>query len=173
MLRAVAGNSGGSAQLKSLGATVTGITNSEQIVMQTQLAPGQWQTNGVIRIWLTTTKSGITDSGNITVRVGTAGTTADTAITGLSAFELMAASGLAGSAIFDIKLVSATSALKVGVNNVNNHAYQSGSGSTAAPAATAITDATANALWVSVSLASSGATNTVGATTGQIELISP
>lgn len=163
----------GTAALKTLGAATANITNTETIVMQTQIPAGSWQTNDAIRVWLTATKSGATDSGNLSVRIGTAGTTADTAITGLSAFGLMAASGATGAGIFDIKLLGATSAQKVGGNNVNTHAYQNASGSTAGAAATTITDATANALYISVTMASSGATNTVQMLSGQIQLITP
>jgi hypothetical protein len=161
----------GEATLKQLGNAVSGIANSENIVLQTLLPAGSWQTNDVIRIKnLSVSKSGTTDTGNLTVRVGTAGTTADTAITGISALTAVIAANQSFGAVYDIKLVSATSALKLGGNTVAPFA---GGSTAAAAAATAITDASANALYVSVGLASSGATNTVGIQSGQIALVTP
>lgn len=162
----------GQAQLASLGATVTGITNSETIVLQTLIPAGAWQTNDSIRIWVTASKSGTTNTANLSVRVGTAGTTADTAITGLSAFSLITAANILAGAIYDVKLVSATSAQKVGNNASAASAYQ-GATTAGAAAATVITDASANALYVTVTLASSGATDTVSIQSGQIQLITP
>jgi hypothetical protein len=152
--------------MKSLGPAVSGVANSETIVLQSSFPINTLQANDTIRIWLTGTKSGATDNYNVTVRIGTAGTTADTAVTGLSSFALMSASGRSGGGIFDIKVVSSTSVLKVGNNGTGNAAYLVGS--TAAPAATTITDASANALFVSLSIASSSTTDTVAITSGQI-----
>lgn len=163
----------GEATLKALGNPIAGIANTETIILQTLIPAAAWQTNDTIRVWLTTTKSGTTDIGNLTVRVGTAGTTADTAITGLSAFALMGATAVSGGGIFDIKLLSATSAQKLGSNSGNTHTYQNSSGTAAVAAATTITDASANALWVSVGLASAGATNTVSVLSSQIQLVTP
>lgn len=163
----------GEAQLATLSAAVTGITNSETIVLQTLIPAGAWQTNDSILVWLATTKSGTTDTGNLSIRVGTAGTTADTAITGYSAFSIMATGSQSGAGLYEIKLASATSALKVGNAAAATHAYQSSGSSTAAVVATTITDASANALYVSIGLASSGATNTLTAQSGRIQLITP
>lgn len=162
----------GQAQLASLGAAVTGIANSETIVLQTLIPAGAWQTNDTIRLWLTTTKTGTTDTGLLTVRIGTAGTTSDTAITGLSGFIFMpSAAILASGGIVDIKLNSATSAQKIGNNTTQNGSYVGGSGAVAA--ATTITDASANALYVSVAVYSGGTTNTMSIQSGQIQLITP
>ncbi len=163
----------GQAQLAALGAAVTGIANSETIVLQALIPAGVWQTSDSVRIWATINKSGTTDTGLLTVRIGTTGTTSDTAITGLSSFLLFSAANLSGGSTFDIRLNSATSAQKVG-SNLNGSASYSTPNSAAAPAAaTTITDASANALYVSLSLASGGATNTLSITSGQIQLITP
>lgn len=163
----------GQAKLASLGAAVSGITNSETIVLQSLIPAGAWQDNDVIRVWISTTKSGTTDSLNLTIRVGTAGTTADTALTGFNAFALMGTAALSGGSILEFKLVSATSALKTGSAGANTGSFNSSSNGTSAGAATTITDASANALYVSVSLASSGASNTVAVQTCQIEMLTP
>lgn len=164
----------GSVSLKGLGGASASIGSAETIVMQTQLPIGAWQTNDVLRLWTTTTKSGATDIGRLIVRVGTAGTTADTAITGLtSAFSYMTAAAISGGGIFDIKLFSATSAMRIGDNASAQHSYQSTAATTAGAAATTITDASANALWVSVSLQSAGATDTLVMQDSRLQLITP
>lgn len=163
----------GQAALKCLAAPTGNISNSETNVIQTVLPVGSWQTNDTLRIWLAGSKSGTTDAGNVTVRIGTTGTTADAAITGLAAFALMGPTGLTASAIFDIKLISSNSAQKLGTNTANTHGYQQGSGATAAAAATAIADASTNALYVSVNVASGGSTNTVAVQSAHVQLITP
>jgi hypothetical protein len=163
----------GSAVLKGLGAPVTGIANSETNVLQTLLPAGSWQTNDTLRLWIAPTKSGTTDTCNLTVRIGTAGTTGDTAITGLSAYVTLVAGTVGGGSIYDIKLISATSAQRMGTTATGISGYNGGSGSGSLIAATTITDASANALYISINLASSGATNTVGVNAAQIQLITP
>jgi hypothetical protein len=159
----------GTANLKTLGAAVSGIANTEQIVLQALLPINFWQTNDNLRLWLATTKSGATDSMNLNVRVGTAGTTADTAVMTVSA---MGATNLSSGLQFDFRLVSATSLQRVGQIASSTGSYV-GASNTAAPAAVTISDASANALYVSVGIASSGATNTVAAQSGQIQIITP
>lgn len=158
----------GTANLKTLGAAVSGIANTEQIVLQTLMPVNFWQANDTLRIWLTATKSGATDSTNISVRVGTAGTTADTSLVTLG---FMSAAAITGGFILDFKLASATSAQRVG--SMGTQSAYGGGASSGIASAVAISDASANALYVSVGLASSGATNTVGAQSGQIQLITP
>lgn len=160
----------GMASLKTLGTAQTGIANSETIALQTLIPAGALQAGDIVRGRLSLTKTGTTDTGTVTVRVGTAGTTGDTAITGLSAFVALAATGVSAGFEFEVRLVSATSAQRLGSTGANLTAY-AGSSSVAASAATVITDASANALYVSVGLASSGATNTVGLQAGLIQLI--
>lgn len=162
----------GQAQLASLGAAVTGITNSETIVLQTLIPAAAWQTNDTIRVWLHGSKSGTTDTYSIWVRVGTAGTTADTAITGLSGYQFMPAAGVTGGGIYDVKLASATSAQKIGGSLTAVMSYYTNQLG-ALSAATVISDASTNPVYVSLSVASSGATNTVAVQSAQIQLITP
>ena len=161
----------GQAMLASLGASVSGVTNSETIVLQTLIPAGAWQTNDTIRLFFTGGKSGTTDTYLITVRVGTAGTTADTAITGLSGFTGMIAANFSAGWIFDIKLNSATSAQRLGSSGAQSGSFTSSAAAVAS--ATTITDASANALYVSLSIYSGGATNTVSINNGSILLITP
>lgn len=159
----------GTANLATLGAAVSGIANTETIVLQSLLPANFWRNNDNIRLWLATTKNGATDNMNLNVRVGTAGTTADTAVLSLGT---MGATILTSGVQFDFKLASATTVQRVGQIASTVGAYSGGSTS-AAPAAVTISDASANALYVSIGISSSGATNTVGAQSGQIQLITP
>lgn len=160
----------GEANIATVVSSETGITNTERIFMQALLPAGSWQLNDSIRIHETHAKSGTSDSGNLFVRVGTLGTTGDTAI--FSGTTFMATTGRTGGGIFEFKLVSATSVQRVGAAQVSSsHAYLSPSNASPAPAAVAITDSSLNALWISVSLQSSGTTDTLTAYTGQIQLI--
>lgn len=166
------GNASGVTRLKSLGTPPAAIANTDTPVMQTQLAAGQWQTNGLIRVRMTLSKSGAVDTANLTIRVGTTGTAADTAITGFSALAALSATGRTGGYEFDLALVSATSVQKVGVMGTNASGY--GAATTSAlVAATAISSAATNPLFVTVILASSGATDTVTVHTGSISLVEP
>jgi hypothetical protein len=173
MLRAVASQTSGVTQLKTLGASVSAINNTETVVMQALLAPGQWQTNGYLRIELTGGKSGTTDTFRLNVRIGTAGTTGDTAITGLSDLTIINAAGQYGGWVFDIKLNSATSAQKMGVTTAVTTTYSSASLAAANVAATTISSAATNALYVTVTANSSSTTDTVSVTSGRILLIAP
>jgi hypothetical protein len=162
----------GEAALKTLGAATAAINNVETIVLQTLLPAGTWQQYDTIRVRLAMTKSGTTDTGQVTVRVGSAGTTADTAILGLSGFVVLTAAGRSTGVEFDVKLLTATSAQKMG-NNVAGSSSYGGTGATAAANATTITDASANALYVSVGIASSSTNDTVAMQSGVIQLATP
>lgn len=163
---------GGSVTLKSLGNQVTGVANSETIVLQALIPAGAWQTNDTVRIWYTMTKSGSTNTGGVTVRVGTAGTTSDTAVMALPA--QMSAAQLNGGEIQDLKLISATTVQRIGGISAGNAGSFLGMFSgVAMPAAVTISDASANALFVTVTIQSSGVTDTVGMQSGQIQLITP
>lgn len=152
----------GQAMLASLGATVTGITNTETIFLQTLIPAGAWQTNDLIRVIFSALKSGTTDTGVFTVRVGTNGTTADTSV--FASTALSAASRTYGLTK-DIKLTAATSSQDIPV--------YLGASSSALVAAVAISSASANALYVSLSWTSGGTTDTISALTGTIQLITP
>jgi hypothetical protein len=156
---------GGRQVIAMLGAAVGSIANSETVVMQTAAAlpAGSWQTNDVLRLSFTVNKSGTTDALTGNVRIGTAGTTGDTAV--VSATTILAAANRSGTFQFDIKLVSATSAQRVGV------ATTAQVSATAEVAAVTISSAATAALFVSFTILSSSTNDTVGITSGQIELI--
>lgn len=152
----------GQAMLASLGATVTGITNTETIFLQTLIPAGAWQTNDLIRVIFSASKSGTTDTGVLTVRVGTNGTTADTSV--FSSTAMSSAARTCGT-VKDLKLTSATNSQEI--------PFYLGGSSSALPAAVAISSASANALYVSLSWASGGTTDTISALTGSIQIITP
>lgn len=150
----------GTANLKVMGAAVSSIANTETNLLQIQLPANALQTQDTFRVWLSLNKSGATtDTCNVTFRVGTAGTTGDTAV--LNAVAVTAASNRSSGLIYDFKLNSATTITRIGVAGVANGSY-SGNGSGAANSAVTISDASTNALYFTCAIASSGTTETVG-----------
>lgn len=158
--------------LAKLPAAVAGITNSEQIVLQA-LVPNAnvLRAGDEIRIEYELEKSGTTDTGQVIVRIGTAGTTGDTQITGTGG-ATMAAANQAQGATYSMKMQSATSIKKSGPGTGPQGSLQGGF-TNAAAAATTITSAASNALYVNVSMASGGATNTLTAHDVTIDLVVP
>lgn len=159
----------GAAALKTLGAAVTGIANTETIVLQALLPAGSWQVNDTIRVWVAINKSGTTDTLIGVCRIGTAGTTADTAV--LGGITLLSAANQSGGFIFDFKLASATSAQVVGSTGAIPAYF--GGVNAASSAAVVISDTSVNPVYVSASIRSSSTTNTVGIQSGQIQLVTP
>jgi hypothetical protein len=72
----------------------------------------------------------------------------------------------------DIKLISATSAQKLGAQ-ANSAGSLAVAATIAGAAATVITDASANPLYISIGLAAGGATDTLTAQSAAIQLITP
>lgn len=157
----------GTCTLATLDSATGNITNTESIVLQCLMPAGLWQTGDRLRIYAGLTKSGTTDTGNIFVHCGTAGTTGDT--------NVVATNGIISTArqqgvTFDVRLESATSALMMA--STRQPIGYAGGSVTAYDAAVAISSASANALYVSVGIKSTGATDTVQAADVQIQLIS-
>lgn len=157
----------GTATLATLDTTSANIPNSEAVVFQYQLPAGLWQVPDKLRLYLTFTKSGTTDSLTYRVRIGTAGTTADTQVQGGT---IIGAAGTEASVIHDIRLQSATSAMVL-PNNVASFGYNGVAGVAGSPSPTAISSATTNALYVNATIVSTGASNTVNLVSGQLDLI--
>ncbi len=158
----------GSAILQTLGGTVTGIVNSETLVFQTLLPINVWQINDNIRLWYTPTKSGTTDTSALRIRIGTAGTTADTQVVSTT---VLAAASLTGGGIIDLKLTpDAVTVVRVGApSGVTSYVN-----SASAPfTPVTITSAASNALYVSVFLLSSSTNDTVGMQSGQLQFVTP
>lgn len=157
----------GTAVLASMGAPVAGIDTTETILFQALIPAGAWQTNDTIRVFFQGEKSGGTDAGQMRLRVGTAGTTADTQV---AQINHMGTTSVTHGGIYDVKLLSATSAQRIGAGTTTGYA---GGTTGAATGAATITSAAANALYFTVSIFSGGATNTVSASAGQIVLVTP
>lgn len=130
---------------------------AETIVAQYRFPAGFLKQYDRIRIYCTFSKSGATDTGTITFRMGTAGTTADTSVFGGTAFN--AASRTLGS-IHDFKVASATSLQHAGSGGAAplNGSYIGVNG-TAYPAAVAISNVS-NSLYLSVTI-TPGATDDI------------
>jgi hypothetical protein len=159
----------GRTQLVALTNAHASIANSETIVLQTLLPANSWKVGDVLRVTMEMEKSGSTDSGLLWLRVGTAGTTSDTGVQ--VSVTYMAATVRSWQGFVDLKLLTSTSARKLGASSTSTGA---GSGGTANPlTGVTITDASANALYVTISLASSSTADTVSMQHAAIELLTP
>lgn len=157
--------------LKTLAATVSGLTNTEAISLQALIPAGLLQTPDMLRVRFASGKSGTTDTGNVTIRMGTAGTTSDTAITGISNQSLIQAGNQCVGVEYELKVVSATSVVRCGyAGNLSGTTGQSAGSFTAA---TTVTDMSANALYLSLAHLSGGATNTLTLHSASIEWVTP
>lgn len=156
---------GGALTLAHLGTSTGNITNSETVVVSRSIPAGVILDGDLIRIGFHSTKSGTTDSLNCVVRVGTAGTTADTAVwTGTT---VVGAASTSGSMLVDLKRFSATTVGKVGPPATGFSNTAAG----AQPAAATITSWDTTAQFITLTFASSGATNTVTCSGAMIQLI--
>jgi hypothetical protein len=165
---------GGRARLKTLGAPVTGLTNSESISLQASLPAGLLAVNDVVEVWSAGNKSGTTDTYNTTIRLGTAGTTADTAIQPALVESLVAS--LSFGTIYAFKITAATTSQRIGNSGGTSAANIGGSyggGNAGAQAAGVTISNVSNALFLSVALVSGGATNTIGLYSGYIDWCTP
>jgi len=141
---------------------------AETIVGQYLMPAGFLKTNDRLRLFMSSSKAGTTTTCVWKVYVGTAGTTADALITGMSG-TIMAAANLAVGSITDIKVMSATSIQKMGVGNTGTAGYAA-TGNTAAAAATTISNVS-NALYLTVTL-TPGATDAVACEDMMLEYLS-
>lgn len=154
----------GIATLATLDTTSANIGNTQTVVFQYLIPAGMWQVGDRIRIYSTFVKSGTTDTGTWYLTVGTAGTIFDTTI--ISSTQLTAGNRQIGN-IWEFRLESATSLQPI-ASSAGGYGTPT---STAQPAPSTISSATANALYVSVSI-KGGTTDTVKLVDGQIELVS-
>lgn len=155
---------GGECLLASLDATVAGIANSETIGFQYQMPAGLWQVGHQLHVIASCTKSGSTDTGTLRGRIGTAGTTADTQV--FSA-QVMNAAQRQFAGVADLRLESATSVLELPVTTTLGYGAVNG----VIGGATTISSASANSLFVDVSMVSGGTTDTVSLLAVQLFLI--
>lgn len=159
---------GGAVVLASLTSTTADHSATDTVVFQYQMPAGLWQQGDVLRFDLGAKKSGTTDTMAINLRVGVAGTTADTSVGSLT---FITASQRQAAAIVDTRLEAATSVQRLPVT-AGTFGYSGTGNSTAFPAAVGISSTVANALYVSVSIASSSSTDTVALVGSKLTLIS-
>ena len=156
----------GIATLATLDATTASIANSETIVLQTLIPAGLLKPGDRIRVYGTATKSGTTDAATIRWRLGTAGTTADTQI---FTSGIMSTAQRYWAGIYENRLESNTSTQQLVTGTFYGY---SGASATALLAPVTISSAAANNLYFSVSILSTGATDTVQMVDCQIEILS-
>lgn len=156
--------SSGRTLVKSLNATTATVANTETVVLQYLIPAGSWLTGTAYELdKLVALKSGTTDTGTIKIRIGTAGTTADTSIMSVAALST-ATRQWRGDA--SIRLESATTVLPSGGTSGG---FLQGN---AAGALAAITISNvSNALYLSVTLASSSTNDTVALAMGSIWMV--
>lgn len=142
--------------------------SSETVVAQYEFAAGSLNLNDRLRIWSTFSKSGATDTGTINVKIGTAGTVADTTVYGGTAFN--AASRTLGS-INEFKIASATTAQHLGTDATAplSGSYIGVNSSNAYPAAVTIPNIS-NALYLTVTV-TPGATDDIALEDLRLELL--
>lgn len=157
----------GNAVLATLDTASSNIANSETVVTQYLIPANLWQTNDRIRIYNVVTKSGTTDASTYRIRLGTAGTTADTAIFAGTSFLSAAQRTYAG--IYEFRLASATSVQALMPNSIYGY---SNAIATAFPSPTTVSSASANALYLSICILSNGTTDTVQLVDSQFQLVS-
>jgi hypothetical protein len=153
--------------LASLNAVSSNINNTETVVLQALLPAGSWRPGTMIEFPnLCATKSGTTDSGTIKIRVGAAGTSADTQI--LTNGSLGAANRTwNGQAV--MRLDGVSSVLPIGGNSGG---FQQGTSNSALAAISlGAHDTSATATYVSVTLASSSTNDTVALAMGSIWMV--
>jgi hypothetical protein len=153
----------GTAHLASLDSASTAANNSETIVFQYLIPANVLQVGDVLRFWGGMVKSGSTDTGSIRIRVGTAGTTADSLIISVTN---MSAATRQFSPVFDLRVNSATV-----LDQVSNSTAGYGGAVTTAAVATAAISNISNALYYTVSLFSSSTNDTVQLEGAQLQLI--
>lgn len=167
----------GSVVLTNRGAPISGIAQVETIVLQGFIPAPLLQLYDAIRVWTGPTKTGLTDQGNVAWRCGIAGTTADTQINTPAAGNWIGNSALAGgTGPYDYRIESLTSIRHCGNAGASSSGWASsygGSSAGAQPAAVVIPSVATNGLYFSLGVLSTGATNTIGMSTGRIEWITP
>lgn len=154
----------GIALLSAMDATSASINNSETIVHQYQLPAAVLRVGSKLRVAYGATKSGTTDTGIIRVRLGSNGTTGDTAIYSVTA---MAASARQVGHISDFRVESATTVLGL----PSSQGGYGASSTTAFPTAYTVNNIS-GALYVNFSLYSSSTNDTVALTHAQLWLMS-
>lgn len=155
----------GSAVFASLDATSASINNVETIVFQYLIPATVWHAGDRLSFKLAGSKSGATDSYVLALRIGTAGTTSDTSIFSPTA---LAAAGRQFGEQVDVRLENATSVQTIPRTSAD---IGYGGSQNAAVAAPVTISNVSNPLYVSITLRSTGTTDTVNLVEGILTYI--
>lgn len=159
----------GRALLASLDTASGNITNSgESLVFQYLIPANVVQLLDRLNLRCTMTKSGTTDTGTLRVRVGTAGTTADTLI--FSGSGMLGAAQQTAAFEADFRLATATTLQALANSGSTSATFGYSNQSNNAAAAAPTISNVSNALYFSVGILSGGATNTVALTDARLWL---
>lgn len=158
----------GSAVLATLDAASATVGNTDTVRFSYQMPAAFLQLTDRLRLYLSMNKSGTADAANLNVRLGTAGTTGDTAICTLTG--VLASGNRAQGFIIDWRLESATTIQRLVKGNAATAPGYSGADNTATPAAVTVSNVS-NSLFFSVSLNSAGTTDTVSLLDAQLYLV--
>lgn len=157
----------GTARIKTI-ASVSGLNNSEVMSLLGLFPAGMLKVGDEILVWLNGGKNGTTDAANTNIRMGTAGTNADTQV--YSASSVMLSTSRAFGLWRSLKIASTTSVVVTGNNSVQQTPFHQRD-TAAEPAAVTIADVSSNPIYVGASLYSAGVTNTANISVGRIDWI--
>jgi len=142
----------GRVTLAKLNTAITGLTNSEAVSAQLLLSAGFLRGGDRLEMMISGTKSGTSDTGGVRIRMGTAGTTSDTA---LVSSTMMVAGNLSARGKFEFRLTAATTvaplSLATGVDGGSANAFSD----------VTITNIS-NALYINFGMVSSSTNDTTG-----------
>lgn len=158
----------GAAVLATQPAEITGITNTAQLATRILLPADFLKIGDELRFSYGATKSGTTDTGNISAYIGAAGTTADAQVAGTTG-TTMTTTQISTGGFYGVRVVSATTVRKIGTGAAANSSY-GGSSTTGGAAATTIPNIN-TALYASLFGVSSGAVDTLGIHDSKIQLL--
>ncbi len=145
------------------------IANSDTVVFQYGFPAALLTVGDRLRLYLSYSKSGTADNGNFLCRLGTAGTTGDTAISGGNAVGTAQQSA---AFFMEYRVASATTILQLANSGILLATSGYTQQSSTAVAATVTISNISNALFFSVTISSSGATNTVSVRDATLQYLS-
>jgi len=157
----------GTVGLYTLAARSSNIATTETVVAQYLIPAGVFQVGDRIRVSLSMTKSGTTDIGTLTFRFGTAGTTADTSMGGGT---LLVAGNRSAQVIQDFRLLTTTSLQRLTGTVAGSQGYL-GPATSAFTSAVAVSDTSTTAQYLTITINSGGATDTVNLEDAHYELM--
>lgn len=153
----------GAALLCSRDSESANTTNTEIIGHQCQTPAGFWKVGHIARIFTSGKKSGVTDTATIGIRIGTAGTTADTTAN-MTTGQMIASVREAGF-IHDVRWDSTTQFTLLANKQLS---YGTGSSSVISTITLGGGQTTASSLFISATIVSSGTTDNIRVPGGQI-----